>query len=68
MQRDMTKDTDLVEWWQDHAQLFPMLACITLNVFPAQASSVPCEQLFSGTKQIVTDRHALLVPSFSRKS
>ena len=32
-----------------------MLACITRDVLPAQASSVPCEQLFSGTKQIATD-------------
>jgi len=29
-------------------------------VLPAQASSVPCERLFSGSKQIATDRRASL--------
>jgi hypothetical protein len=29
-------------------------------VLPAQASAVPCERLFSGTKQIATDRRARL--------
>ena len=29
-------------------------------MLPSQASSVPCERLFSGTKQIATDRRASL--------
>ena len=29
-------------------------------MLPSQASSVPCERLFSGTKQIATDRRARL--------
>lgn len=40
--------------------MFPTLARIALDVLPAQASSVPCERLFSGTKQIATDRRARL--------
>ena len=43
-------------------QLFPTLARIALDVLPAQASSVPCERLFSGSKQIATDRRAHLGP------
>ena len=43
-------------------QLFPTLAHITLNILPAQASSVTCKQLFSGTKQILTDCCASLGP------
>ena len=43
--------------------LFPMLACIALNILPSQASSVPCEQLFSGSKQIATDCHVCLEPA-----
>jgi len=31
-------------------------------VLPSQASSVPCERLFSGSKQIATDRRACLGP------
>lgn len=42
--------------------MFPTLARIALDVLPAQASSVPCERLFSGSKQIATDRRACLGP------
>lgn len=48
---DVTKDTDIVKWWQDHAVLFPTLARIALDILPCQASSVPCERLFSASKQ-----------------
>ena len=42
---DVTKDTDIVEWWQNHAVLFPTLAQIALDILPCQALSVPCEHL-----------------------
>jgi hypothetical protein len=35
---------------------------IALDVLPSQASSVSCERLFSGTKQVATDRQASLGP------
>ena len=41
-----------------------MLARIAPDVLPAQASSVPCERLFSGTKQIAVDRRASLGSAF----
>ena len=34
--------------------------CIALDVLLSQASSVPCKQLFSGTKQIATDHRERL--------
>ena len=40
--------------------MYPTLARIALDVLPSQASSVPCERLFSGSKQIATDRRARL--------
>src|SRR5258708_2883090 len=40
---NVTKDTDIVKWWQDHAMLFPTLAQIALDILPCQASSVPYE-------------------------
>lgn len=47
---------------KDHAHVYPTLARIVLDVLPSQASSVPCERLFSGTKQVATDRRASLGP------
>src|SRR5258707_2980644 len=57
---DVTKDTDIIKWWQDYAVLFPTLTWIALNILPCQASSVPCEQLFSASKQTADDRQASL--------
>jgi len=45
---------------QIHAKVYPTLAKIALDVLPAQASSVPCEQLFSGGKEIAVTRRAQL--------
>jgi len=45
---------------KDHAHVYPTLACIALDILPSQALSVPCERLFSGTKQVATDRWASL--------
>jgi len=45
---------------QDNQNLFPMLACIALDVLAVQASSVPCECLFSSGKLITTDKHSHL--------
>jgi hAT family C-terminal dimerisation region len=42
--------------------LYPTLGHIALDILPAQASSVPCKQLFSGTKQIAEDRRLRLGP------
>jgi hypothetical protein len=57
---DVTKDTDIVKWWQDHAALFPTLARIALDILPCQASSVPCERLFSASKQTADLRRSSL--------
>ena len=57
---DVTKDTDIVEWWQDHSVLFPTLARIALDILPCQASSVPCERLFSASKQTADLRRSSL--------
>ncbi|RDB23358.1 putative AC transposase [Hypsizygus marmoreus] len=57
---DVTKDTNIVEWWQNHCQLYPTLARIALDILPCQVSSVPCERLFSGSKQTADYRCAKL--------
>lgn len=40
---DVTRETDIVKWWSDHAKIYPTLARIALDVLPMQASSVPCD-------------------------
>lgn len=60
MPADVSRDTDIVTWWQDHCDVYPTLARIALDVLPAQASSVPCERLFSSSKQVADDRRARL--------
>jgi hypothetical protein len=47
---------------QNHCQLYPTLVRIALDVLPSQASSVPCERLFSASKQAADDRRARLGP------
>ena len=74
---DVSKDVDLVEWWQvcanghfspctynscpqTNQRQFPTLARIALDVLPAQASSVPCERLFSSAKLVATNLRSRL--------
>ena len=40
--------------------MYPTLARIALDVLPSQASSVPCERVFSSSKLTATDRRARL--------
>ncbi|KIL55505.1 hypothetical protein M378DRAFT_182221 [Amanita muscaria Koide BX008] len=60
IENGVSPDTEIIKWWQDHATDYPILSRIALNVLPAQASSVPCERLFSASKQAADDRRARL--------
>ncbi len=59
---DVTRATDIVKWWSDHAKVYPTLARIALDILPMQASSVPCERVFSAAKLVATDHRARLSP------
>jgi hypothetical protein len=59
---DVTQETDIVKWWSDHAKVYPTLARAAQDILPMQASSVPCERVFSAAKLIATDRRARLSP------
>jgi len=58
--QDVTKDSDIVTWWQDNGHYYPTLCRVALDFLPCQASSVPCERLFSGGGEIATKRRARL--------
>jgi hypothetical protein len=45
---------------QTHTETYPTLARIALDILPSQASSVPCERVFSSSKLTATDRRARL--------
>ncbi|KIM62265.1 hypothetical protein SCLCIDRAFT_120139 [Scleroderma citrinum Foug A] len=57
---NVSKDMDVIVWWEKHAQIYPTLACIAQDVCAVPASSVPCERLFSAGAEIATDRHSCL--------
>ncbi|KAF5374133.1 hypothetical protein D9615_008888 [Tricholomella constricta] len=60
---DVTRDTDIIAWWSEHAKIYPTLARIALDILPSQASSVPCERVFSQSKLTATDRRSRLGPA-----
>jgi hAT family C-terminal dimerisation region len=43
-----------------HPYFYPTLRRIAIDYLPCQASSVPCERLFSAGDEIATKRHAQL--------
>jgi hAT family C-terminal dimerisation region len=45
---------------QNHTKVYPTLARIALDILPVQASSVPCERLFSAGKLVASDRRSRL--------
>jgi hypothetical protein len=45
---------------QHHTKVYPTLSRIALDVLPAQASSIPCERLFSVGKEIANERRSRL--------
>lgn len=47
---------------QKHARRYPTVARIALNVIPIQATSVPCERLFSASKQDADQLRASIGP------
>ena len=53
-------DCSLTHVIQKHASEYPILAHITLDYLPSQASSVPCKHLFLASKQTTVDHQAHL--------
>ncbi|KIK94159.1 hypothetical protein PAXRUDRAFT_143470 [Paxillus rubicundulus Ve08.2h10] len=57
---NVSKDTDIVEWWSNHSKIFPILACMAMDICAIPATSISCECLFSASAEITTDCHSCL--------
>jgi hypothetical protein len=53
-------DSTDYDFLQNNGELYPTLRRIALDYLPCQASSVPCERLFSAGGEIATKRRAQL--------
>jgi hypothetical protein len=47
---------------QEHQDQWPTLFKLAMDLMPAQATSVPCEHVFSASKETTTARHNCLTP------
>ncbi|OJT05329.1 hypothetical protein TRAPUB_3770 [Trametes pubescens] len=55
-------ELDLVEYWQDRERQYPLLFRVAMDILPAQASAVPCEEVFSSSKETITERRTNMSP------
>ncbi|KAL0249233.1 hypothetical protein GEMRC1_004466 [Eukaryota sp. GEM-RC1] len=53
---------DLIKYWQKNVTRFPVMAKFALDTLTAQATSVPCEQLFFKAGLVVNKRRSMLSP------
>jgi hypothetical protein len=58
---------DVIGWWNVHHHTYPLLWQVARDVLPAQAMSVPCERVFSSSKQTCTQLRNSLNPSLVEK-
>ena len=47
---------------QESQNRFPKLFCLAMDILPIQASSVPCERVFSSGKETMTPRRNRISP------
>ena len=48
---------------QQHEHVYPTLFRLAIDVLPAQATAVPCERVFSSSKETCTQHHSQLGPT-----
>lgn len=56
------EEIDLLSWWQNKSNEFPILSKIALNYHAIPGSSTPSERLFSTSGNIITDKRSRLSP------
>jgi hAT family protein len=55
------EETDPLEWWKNYKHRYPRLACMARDYLAIPASSVPSEQCFSSSKNLITDNRNRLL-------
>jgi len=58
--KNVSKNMDIIQWWADHAGVYPTLAQIAKDFCAIPASSISCEQPFSAAGEITTDQRSRL--------
>jgi len=56
------RSKDPLEWWRQNYYNFPHLSILVRRMFCCQATSVPCERIFSKTGLLINDRRSNLKP------
>ncbi|KAG6907706.1 hypothetical protein DXG01_007724 [Tephrocybe rancida] len=54
--------SDLTREWEHNEHSYPLLFCVAMYVLPVQASAVPCEHVFSSSKETCGLRRSKLSP------
>ncbi|CAG8600367.1 7255_t:CDS:2 [Paraglomus occultum] len=60
------EDADPLLWWKCNSERYPVLARISRDYFAVQATSVPCEQVFSVAKHTASEVRNRIDPQTAR--
>ena len=59
--------SDTLQWWKEHASLFPNLAKLARIYLAIQGTSTPSERIFSVASRVISDNRASLNPELAGK-
>jgi len=63
---DASSEMEPLSWWWAHSTEYPILSKMAQNYLSIQATSVPCEQLFSLAGNVVSKKRNRLGKSTTR--
>jgi len=61
------RTNDMLRWWQDNKQRFPLLASMSHTYLGAAPSSEPSERLFSTAGGVLMEHQTRLLPDNAEK-
>jgi hypothetical protein len=59
---------DILQWWRNHGDIYPVLSRIARDYLAIQASSIPSERAFSSCGHLITPKRSCLHHDTVRKS